>query len=112
MGPTVEVAAFGTRGDGKTWAALGCMIAHAQQHHAADYPLPTRWLGAADTFTAHVAKTCESLMAPGWSGLWHLRDDGHLAVCRVAGTDLVHLRLFGVEDMSGMARLRAECHGL
>src|SRR3990172_5165473 len=71
-GPTVEMAAFGTRGDGKTWAALGCMIAHAQQHHAAGYPLPTRWLGAADTFASHQAKTVETMQAEGWAGIWRL----------------------------------------
>ena len=55
--PDEETAVFGTRGDGKTTGALGAMIAHAQQHHALGYPLPTKWLGAADTFQSHVAKT-------------------------------------------------------
>ena len=41
-----------------------------------------------------------------------MRDDGHLAAFVLDGTELVHLRLFGVEDQSGMDRLRAECHGL
>ena len=107
-----EVAAFGTRGDGKTWGAFGAMVAHAQRHHEAGYPLPTKWLGAADTFQSHKSKTHESLTAPGWRGTWQLKDDGHVAVFAVAGTELVHLRLFGVEDQSGMDRLRAECHGL
>ena len=88
------------------------MVAHAQKHHQAGYPLPTKWLGAADTFASHVAKTHDSLMAPGWRGTWQLKGDGHVAVFAVAGTELVHLRLFGVEDQSGMDRLRAECHGL
>lgn len=107
-----EVAAFGTRGDGKTWAAFGLMVVHAQRHHALGYPLPTKWLGAADTFASHVAKTHESLMAPGWEGLWSLKDGGHVAVFAVGGVELVHLRLFGVEDQAGMDRLRAESHGL
>jgi hypothetical protein len=88
------------------------MVAHAQRHHQHGYPLPTKWLGAADTFASHVAKTHESLLAPGWRGTWQLKGDGHVAVFAVAGSELVHLRLFGVEDQSGMDRLRAECHGL
>jgi len=88
------------------------MVAHAQRHHAAGFPLPTKWLGAADTFQSHKSKTHDSLTAPGWRGLWTLRDDGHVAVFAVGGVELVHLRLFGVEDQSGMDRLRAECHGL
>lgn len=111
-GQAREVAAFGTRGDGKTWGAFGAMIEHAQRHHAAGGELPTKWLGAADTFQSHKSKTHESLTAPGWASCWRLKDDGHLAVFRVGGVDLVHLRLFGVEDQSGMDRLRAECHGL
>lgn len=111
-GQAREVAALGTRGDGKTWGAFGAMIAHAQTHHAHGGSLPTKWLGAADTFQSHKSKTHESLTAPAWQGAWRLKDDGHLAVFRVAGADLVHLRLFGVEDQSGMDRLRAECHGL
>lgn len=107
-----EGAAFGTRGDGKTWAALGVMIAHAQRHYAEGGDLPTRWLGAADTFASHTAKTHETLTAPGWKGLWRLTEDGHVAIFRVAGAELVRLRLFGVEDQTGMDRLRAECHGL
>lgn len=111
-GTAREVAAFGTRGDGKTWGAFGAMVAHAQRHHERGFPLPTKWLGAADTFQSHKSKTHESLVAPGWRGTWQLRDDGHVAVFAVGGTELVHLRLFGVEDQSGMDRLRAECHGL
>ena len=107
-----EWAAFGTRGDGKTFGAFGAMIAHAQQHHAAGYPLPTKWLGAADTFASHVAKTHESLMEPLWRGTWTLKDQGHVAVFSVNGDELVHLRLLGVEDQAGMDRLRAACHGL
>jgi len=35
-----------------------------------------------------------------------------VATFSVDGQELVNLRLFGVEDQSGMDRLRAECHGL
>lgn len=111
-GTTNEVAAFGTRGDGKTIGALAAMVIHAQYHRAAGGALPTRWLGAADTFASHTAKTHPSLLNPLWLGTWQLRDGGHLAAFHVDGVDLVHLRLLGVEDQQGMDRLRAECHGL
>lgn len=111
-GMSREVLALGTRGDGKTWGALGAMIAHAQAHHAAGFPLPTKWMGAASTFQSHKDKTHESLLAPGWEGAWRLRDDGHRAVFTVDDVELVHLRLFGVDDEHGMERLRAECHGV
>lgn len=111
-GTAREVAAFGTRGDGKTQGAFGCMITHAQMHAERGYPLPTKWLGAADTFASHTAKTLESLAAPFWLGAWRLEDGGHVARFIANGVELVQLRLFGVEDQSGMDRLRAECHGL
>lgn len=107
-----ELAVFGTRGDGKTWGALGSMIAHAVNHQKAGYPLPTRWAGVTDTFASHEAKTHDSLMAPGWGGLWALEDAGHVAVCRLEGRELVRLRLFGIEDQGAYNRLRMECHGL
>ena len=111
-GQAHEVAAFGTRGDGKTWGALGAMVAHAKRHHEAGYPLPCKWLGVADTFASHKNKTHDSLRDPGWAGLWHVRGEGHTAEFILDGTVLVSLRLFGVEDQSGMDRLRAESHGL
>src|SRR3990170_2746455 len=111
-GQAHEVAAFGTRGDGKTWGAVGAMVAHAKLHHEAGYPLPCKWLGVADTFASHKNKTHDSLRDPGWAGLWHVRGEGHTAEFILDGTVLVSLRLFGVEDQSGMDRLRAESHGL
>ena len=88
------------------------MISHAARHHEAGGTLPTRWLGATDTFQSHKTKTLVSVTLPHWAGCWSLRDDGHLAVFTLNGTELVHLALFGVEDAEGMNRLRAECHGL
>src|SRR5262245_53190068 len=112
QGTAREIACFGTRGDGKTVGALGAMVAHAQRHHATGGQLPTKWLGAADTFQSHVSKTHDSLLDPLWKGCWSLREGGHLGVFRVAGQALLELRLVGVEDQAGMDRLRTQCHGL
>jgi len=106
------MAAFGTRGDGKTWGAFGAMIVHAQKHHEAGFPLPTKWAGVTDTHQAHRLKTVRSLQDPAWQGVWRFRDDYHVAECVLDGTVLVHLDLFGIEDAGAMDRLRMEMHGL
>lgn len=106
-----EMAAFGTRGDGKTWGAGAVMIQHAKIHAKLGFPLPTRWAGVADTFQSHKLKTVRSLTAPPWEGAWQIRDQGHLAVFRDRDVE-VHLDLFGIEDQGAVDRLRLECHGL
>ena len=110
--PVNEAAAFGSRGDGKTQGAFGCMVAHAKLHHEAGYPLPCKWLGVADTFESHKNKTHGSLVEPLWCGLWRLSDQGHVAEFVLDGTVLVSLRLFGVEDQAAIDRVRAASHGL
>ena len=107
-----QVALFGPRGTGKTQAALGAMIAHAQRHAEAGGRLPTKWLGAADTFESHKRKTHESLTDPVWRGLWAIEDQGHLAYFRLNGQTLVKLHLFGIEDSAALDRVRAQSHGL
>lgn len=107
-----EVACFGTRGDGKTQGALGAMVAHAQLHQRAGYPLPAKWLGVTDTFASHKNKTIESLNNPMWQGLWTLRDGGHVAVFGHGSCELVHLHLFGIEDQGAMDRVRTETVGV
>jgi hypothetical protein len=108
-----EISVYGTRGDGKTTSVLGGMVAHAQRHQAEGYPLPTRWLGVADTFETHRSKTHDSLMDPLWGNCWRLEESGHVAVFREpGGVDMVRLRLTGVEDAEALARVRTQMHGL
>ena len=108
-----QVALFGPRGTGKTQAACGVMIAHAQKHAEGGGRLPTKWLGAADTFESHRRKTHESLQDPMWQGAWELTDGGHVALFRLqGGMPLVKLHLFGIEDAAALDRVRAASHGL
>lgn len=118
QGEAQEVACFGARGDGKTFAALIAMILHAKRHHEEgqklklDYDIPVRWIGVTDTFQAHKLKTIRSLQSPVWKGAWKIQDGGHLAICRVGGKDLVALDLFGIEDQGAMDRVRMETVGV
>ncbi|HXG17170.1 MAG TPA: hypothetical protein VNK50_13040 [Calidithermus sp.] len=109
-GEAPEVVLFGPRGEGKTTAALMAMLAHAQAHARAGYPLPVTWLGAAGTLQAHRQKTHDSLREPLWQGLWRLRDGGTRAQAWVQGQLLVDLRLLGVGDEHGLDRARTQAH--
>lgn len=105
-----EIMCVGTRGDGKTIGVLAGMILQAKAHADAGYPLPVKWLGVADTFSSHKAKTFESLQKPIWKGAWRPEDGGHIWKAVVNGTVVVELHLFGIEDQGAADRVRTECH--
>lgn len=106
--------AVGTRGDGKTIAALAGMIAHAKRHEQMGYELPVTWMGVQDTFRAHELKTHPSMMQELWGGCWRLRDGGREALCVVGDPPrvLVRMDLFGVEDQGAIDKMRMESHCL
>jgi hypothetical protein len=111
-GPAQEVACFGARGDGKSWGgAIACLL-YADLHREAGHPLPVHVAVVAGTHAEHRAKLVRTLEAPSWHGLWSFRDDKHEAVCHVGGVEHAVLHLMGVEDQSGLDRLRSEFHGL
>ena len=107
-----EMMCVGTRGDGKTIGVLAGMLGHAAAHHGKGFDLPVKWLGVTDTFSAHKAKTFESLDKPFWKGCWRPSDGGHIWTAVVNGRPMVELHLCGIEDQGAMDRVRTECHGV
>lgn len=111
-GPGREIAAFGARGDGKTFSALIAMILHAKKHKEEGFDLPVPWIGVTDYFTSHKLKTLRTLESPIWCGGWKIMDGGHKAIFRLGRQDLVALDLFGIEDQGAMDRVRMETVGV
>src|SRR5262245_34270684 len=112
LGQAKEVAAFGARGDGKTFGALTAMIMHAKEHHAQGFELPVRVLAVRDSFANHKLTTIETLKKSLWQGAWRLTDQEHRAFF-VAGDPpqvLVQLDLIGVDDQQQKDKLKLECH--
>jgi hypothetical protein len=107
-----EIACFGPRGEGKTWAALWGMVLHALEHRTRGYPLPTTWLGVRDTFANHRPNTHQSMLEPAWEGRWQLAEDGHLGVFLLAGLPIVRVWMVGVDSPQDAERVRTQCHGV
>ena len=112
-GRASEIACFGARGDGKSWAVLWGMVMHAIEHHRAGHALPVRWLGLRDTFTNHRLSTHATLMEPAWEGGWRLEDQGHVArFTAPGGVELIELNLVGVDSPADAERVRTQAHCL
>lgn len=109
-GAADEIAAFGARGDRKTFSLLIATCLHANVHLAAGHPGPVKWMGVMDYFSSHKTKTHDTLKQARWQGLWRLSDGGHLAHAVVDGRAIVEIRLMGIEDQGAIDRVRAECH--
>jgi hypothetical protein len=114
QGTAREIACFGARGDGKTWAALWAMVMHAVEHHKAGFPLPTTWIGLRDTHRNHVQSTKKSLTSPSWpaEAKWVMSDGDHLATFSLQGIPFVRLELIGADSPADAERVRTEAHGL
>jgi hypothetical protein len=105
-----ELLATSPRGEGKSQAALGAMLAHAILHGRSGHPWPVRWqvVGSSRVYLNDTVGV--SLAMPWWRGCWAMVDGDRLARLTVDGAVLVEAPLVGVEDEPGIDRLRREVH--
>ena len=110
MGKADEIAIWGARGDGKSWAVLWGMILHALEHQRRGFALPVTWLALRDTFSNHEQSTHKSLLEPGWDGRWSLHKGGHVAEYAIEGVVFVRLEFVGADQPSDAEKVRTQCH--
>ena len=107
-----EVGALGARGDGKSIAGAVTWLLYAHRHRQEGGQLPVRILVASNTFTEHRMKLIRTLEEPLWKGLWQPSHDQHVWTASLGGVAYVILELVGVEDQTGLDRMRQAAHGL
>ncbi len=107
-----EVAIIGPRSEGKSYACLGAVLAHAQQHEAAGFPLPVPWLWFRDTFPLHEANLLKDIQRLEWCGIWRQYDGGRIVRAEMSGVAVIEARLFGLEDISAVERMRGQAVGV
>ena len=69
-------------------------------------------LVASNTFAEHQMKLHRTLEEPLWRGLWQPAQDGHVCTASIGGVAYVVLELIGVEDQTGLDRMRQAAHAL
>ena len=107
-----EVLIDGERNSGKTQLEGGLLLALAELHARAGFPLPYRSLWLHTSLTNAKAKTIPSLQQAHWGTCWQGRDDGQTVIGVVGGTTMVHAALVGTLDPATAERLRQEAHGV
>jgi hypothetical protein len=111
-GTAREIACFGARGDGKSWAALWGIVLHAIEHQQRGFPLPTVWLAVRDTLANHKQTTQKTLLGAEWEGRWRISDGGHRARFVLDGETFVQLEMIGADSEADAEKVRTECHGV
>ena len=111
-GAYAEVMAQGARGDGKSIGGGATWLLYAHRHQQEGGALPVRVLVASNTFTEHRMKLCRTLEEPLWRGLWQPSQDQHVWTASLGGVAYVVLELIGVEDQTGLDRMRQAAHAL
>lgn len=107
-----EVAIIGPRSEGKSWASLGAVLAHAQAHEAAGHSFPIPWLWFRDTFPNHEANLVKDVQRLEWQGIWRVSDGGRIIAAEMNGARQIEARLFGLEDIGAVERMRGQAVGV
>jgi hypothetical protein len=109
-GAVDEVLVWGSRESGKTQVAAGALLALAELHGRAGYPLPLRALWLHSSLVDASAKTARSLEEPMWSACWQIREDRRVVAAVLGGREYVVADFVACQDVASKERLRASCH--